>query len=173
LQFFAVLQHFSSIRTRLNSRRSSSLSSTQRKQSLGRMQQWTNDRIAIDPLLWPSHRSSPPNLGLLSEISFASTVIFFGRIPAPRRLSCAFPSPESSAQIHNTAAHRPLAARSSLKRLPEFSCVSCISWFPFPHRKFPSIASSGNSGHFRLTLGVAFRINILSSPQSTSIRTTT
>jgi hypothetical protein len=47
LQYFAVLQHFSSIRTRLNNRRLTSLSSTPRKRSVGRMQQWVNDRVRV------------------------------------------------------------------------------------------------------------------------------
>jgi hypothetical protein len=175
LHYLALLQHFSSIRTRLNNRRSTSLSSTQRKRPLGRMQQWINDRVAIDPLLWASHRSSPPLRGFLSEISFASTCIFSDRIPgaSPFNTRISNPGVAGPNSQHCGASPARIAALSSLKRLRQFSCVSCLSWFPFPHRIFPSIASSGNSGHLRLTLGVAFRINILSSPKSRSIRITT
>jgi hypothetical protein len=47
LQYFAVPQHFSSIRTRLNNRRSNSVGSTQRKQSLGRRQPQINDHVGV------------------------------------------------------------------------------------------------------------------------------
>ena len=134
LHYFALLQHFSSIRTRLNNRRSTSLSSTQRKRSLGRMPQWINDRD-LDPVtLSPCH----PSLGRVQQWFYDRDLVT--RSPChPVNLSpchplspflTRFPSPESSAQIHNIAAHCPLASLSSLKLLHQFSCVSCLSWFP-------------------------------------------